>query len=222
MPQCTRSLACENRKHTSKSTTGSPEIPGLPCAMVLTVSFVVPGDRAFLSPSPRNAKHCRELISASRYQDRTTSPSAFGAFVACAISVHRIPRPTFVTIAIRPSFAGRGTGEVIEMICPTGRAEYFCAEDWTLKSALIALEEFDFWRNESLLGSHPFRHFRGAQVARPGKADKSTTMQANVTGYRPISQPARRRCSAPIGPATNSRNAEAAFGLFDRAAIEAE
>jgi hypothetical protein len=28
-------------KHTSIVTTGSPEIPGLPCAMVLTVSFVL-------------------------------------------------------------------------------------------------------------------------------------------------------------------------------------
>jgi hypothetical protein len=36
------------------------------------------------------------------------------------------------------------------MICPTGRAEYFCAEDWTLKSALIGLKKFDFWRNDLL------------------------------------------------------------------------
>jgi len=34
--QCTRSLACKNKKHTSKSTTGSPENAGIPCAMVLT------------------------------------------------------------------------------------------------------------------------------------------------------------------------------------------
>jgi hypothetical protein len=47
---------------------------------------------------------------------------------------------------------------VIEMICPTGRAEYFCAKDWTVKSALIWLEKFDFWRNDLLVGSHPFRH----------------------------------------------------------------
>jgi hypothetical protein len=37
------------------------------------------GDRAFLPPSPRNAKHCRELMPASRHQDHTTSPSAEGA-----------------------------------------------------------------------------------------------------------------------------------------------
>jgi len=32
------------------------------------------------------------------------------------------------------------------MICPTGRAKYFCAEDWTVDSALIELSKFDFWR----------------------------------------------------------------------------
>jgi hypothetical protein len=37
--QCTRSLACENKKHTSVVTTGSPDNAGIPCAMVLTVSF---------------------------------------------------------------------------------------------------------------------------------------------------------------------------------------
>jgi hypothetical protein len=36
--QCTRSLACKNKKHTSKVTTGSPDNAGIPCAMVLTVS----------------------------------------------------------------------------------------------------------------------------------------------------------------------------------------
>jgi hypothetical protein len=38
--------------------------------------------------------------------------------------VHRIPRPTSVTIAIRPS-CGRETGELVALICPTGKAEYF-------------------------------------------------------------------------------------------------
>jgi len=39
--RCTRSLACELKKHTSIVTTGSPVWSGLPCAMVLTVSFVL-------------------------------------------------------------------------------------------------------------------------------------------------------------------------------------
>jgi hypothetical protein len=32
------------------------------------------------------------------------------------------------------------------MICPTGRAKYFCAEGWTVESALIPLVKFVFSR----------------------------------------------------------------------------
>jgi hypothetical protein len=32
------------------------------------------------------------------------------------------------------------------MICPTGRAEYFCAEEWTVESALMLLAKFGFSR----------------------------------------------------------------------------
>jgi hypothetical protein len=51
----------------------------------------LPGDRACLPPSPRNAKHCRELMPASGHQDHTTSPSAIAPFVIGSIRVHRIP-----------------------------------------------------------------------------------------------------------------------------------
>jgi hypothetical protein len=92
----------------SKSTTVTPVSPGIPRAMVLTGSFVVSSvNRAFLPPSPRNAKHCRELIPASGYQDAKTSPSAIHALVRRARRVHRIPHPTFVTIAKRPSSRAR-------------------------------------------------------------------------------------------------------------------
>jgi hypothetical protein len=47
------------------------------------------------------------LISASGYQDHTTSPSASASPVLRRYSVHRIPHPTFVTIAIRPSYRAR-------------------------------------------------------------------------------------------------------------------
>ena len=35
------------------------------------------------------------------------------------------------------------------MICPTGRTENFCAEGWTVESALMVLRKLDFWRNGS-------------------------------------------------------------------------
>src|SRR5204862_5881466 len=39
--RCARSLACKNKKHTSIVTTVTPETPGIPRAMALTVSFAL-------------------------------------------------------------------------------------------------------------------------------------------------------------------------------------
>ena len=39
--RCARSLACKMKKHTSVVTTVTPETPGIPRTMVLTVSFVI-------------------------------------------------------------------------------------------------------------------------------------------------------------------------------------
>jgi hypothetical protein len=106
----TRSFVC---RKTHVVTTGEPSEAGIPCANGFN-GFLrgLPGDRAFLPPSPRNAKHCRELIPASRYQDATTSPSASCLRSSFASqSVHRSPRPTFVTIAKRPSLVGTGCAE---------------------------------------------------------------------------------------------------------------
>src|SRR3954466_772748 len=50
--QCTRSLACKIKKHTSVVTTGSPDQPGIPARNGFN-GFLrdLPGDRACLSPS---------------------------------------------------------------------------------------------------------------------------------------------------------------------------
>ena len=103
----TRSLACKTRKHTSKSTTGWPNNPAFPARRFYDLFRALPGDRAFLPPSPRNAQHCRDLISASRYQNHTASSSRAGAFVCCADPRPSHPAPTFVTIAKRPSCRAR-------------------------------------------------------------------------------------------------------------------
>ena len=68
----------------------------------------LPGDRALLSPSPARCESIgANLMPASRHQDHTTSPSASASPVLRRYSVHRIPHPTFVTIAIRPSYRAR-------------------------------------------------------------------------------------------------------------------
>jgi hypothetical protein len=76
--------------------------------MVLTVSFVLPGDRAFLSPSSAELPP-PDLTPASRRQDHTTSPSASALFVKSA-SASTASRPTLVTIAKRPSEGRDGIG----------------------------------------------------------------------------------------------------------------
>jgi hypothetical protein len=82
--------------------------PGLPCAMVLRLIRDLPGDHAWLPPSSaRRASVFANLAPASERQDHATSPSAPTPLVAQtlrpAMCVHRIPLPTSVTIASRPS-----------------------------------------------------------------------------------------------------------------------
>jgi hypothetical protein len=89
-------------------TTVAPESPGIPARDGFNSLFrALPGDRAFLSPSLADLSSAN-LTPASRRQDHTTSPSASQAhLVTSAARVHRIPCPTFVTIAKRPSVSGR-------------------------------------------------------------------------------------------------------------------
>src|ERR1700742_4360490 len=71
----------------------------------------LPSDRAFLplSPARRGTRVFANLTPASGRQDHTTSPSAASSLVRAGTAarrrrrVHRIPNPTLVTIAKRPS-----------------------------------------------------------------------------------------------------------------------
>ena len=71
-------------------------------------------------------------------------------------------RPAFVTIAIRP-FVGQD-GQLVELICPTGKAEYFCEQDWTGRIALICFNNLAFTRN-------------GPQAAQARSPEKSRHLQ---------------------------------------------
>src|SRR5580693_7007363 len=81
----------------------------------------------------RDAKHHRQLDASVRasgphgFAVRAQRHSSFD--VAC---VHRIPHPTFVTIAKRPSCEG-GTGKDVEVIWVKSELEYFCRRGWTDK-----------------------------------------------------------------------------------------
>jgi hypothetical protein len=88
---CARSLVCRMKKHTSIVTTVTPGSPGIPRAMVLTVSFVLsPATGLFCHRRPQD-HHLTSLTPASGRHDHTTSPSARSALVRCATCVHRIP-----------------------------------------------------------------------------------------------------------------------------------
>src|SRR5277367_5541297 len=103
-------------------TTGSPEHPAFLRNGFNGFLRALPGDRALLSPSPRNAKHCRELTPASGRQDHTTSPSALVPLVLGHDNGHRIP-PNVRDDGQRPSFRRDARSSRSDL--PDGLSEIF-------------------------------------------------------------------------------------------------
>src|SRR4051795_6961782 len=98
----------QNKKHTSIVTTVTPKTPGIPRAMVLTVSFA-------LSPVTGLSCHCRFALAAKLDASVGASePHDFAVRLTCcsskAPSASTTSRPAFVTIAIRPSVGRDGAG----------------------------------------------------------------------------------------------------------------
>ena len=91
-------------KHTSVVTTGSSGIirPSLRDDFN-DLLRALPGDRAFLPPSPQRGLSLKNLTPASGCQDHTTSPSATTPLVLRHHRVHRIP-PNVRDDGQRPSF----------------------------------------------------------------------------------------------------------------------
>src|ERR1700730_2398498 len=94
----------------------TPESPGIPRAMVYGLFRALPGDRAFLPPSPAKVAF-RELDASVG----ASGPHVFAVRLSAVrqerIRVHRIPPPTFVTIAKRPS-DGAGPNRYIADLAP--------------------------------------------------------------------------------------------------------
>ncbi len=146
-----------------------PRHPGLPCAMVLTLIRALPGDRLSCPhvTTTRDARCARHQLRDAR---TTRFPVRVLPFVrelllrmiligscapAAACRVHRIPLPTSVTIAIRPSAErnGRRIGliwgkrqaiyvfpkdltrlEPVEVVCPAGN----WSNTWHRASTLLS------------------------------------------------------------------------------------
>src|SRR6266481_9122269 len=66
----------QNEKAYELVTTGSPEKPGLPCAMVLTGSFALSSVTGLVCHHRQRKISSANLTPASGRQDHTTSPSA--------------------------------------------------------------------------------------------------------------------------------------------------
>jgi hypothetical protein len=140
----------------TRVTTSTPESPDVPARNGFTAYFALsPVTGLFATvareygwPAPGRADQTSaNLTPASGRQDHTTSPYAATSLVRVLLTahgflrtrpaipsrarrcrVHRIPCPTSVTIAKRPS-VWDGMTRLIEMFLPTTEAKYFCKWD---------------------------------------------------------------------------------------------
>src|SRR5204862_6511652 len=87
--------------HTSIQVSGNT--PTSPTQWLYGLLRALPGERAFLPPSPLRSLLLKNLAPASRRQDHTTSPYASAPFVKSA-SASTASHPALVTIAKRPSY----------------------------------------------------------------------------------------------------------------------
>jgi hypothetical protein len=107
--RCARSLACKNKKHTSIVTTVTPGSPGIPRAMVLTVSFVI-------SPVIGLSCHRHRQVTTCQLDAGVEAPGPHDFAVRLSVRsssdtlASTASRPAFVTIAIRPSCGTRRRG----------------------------------------------------------------------------------------------------------------
>jgi len=123
-------VSCANSHETNAHEhTGQRRQSGFPCAMLYGLYRDLPGDRAFLPPSP--ARLSASLTPASGCQDHTAFPYATTAFVIrrhCVTASHR----AFVTIAIRPSHRVRRAKH--RSFFWFWKSEYFCLKGLTFVS----------------------------------------------------------------------------------------
>ena len=112
-------------------TTGSPKHSGIPCAMVLAAySTLSPAIGLFCHRPRCDAQH-RHQVDASVEASGPHGLAVHDKRIRLLRRrVHRIPHPTSVTIAKRPS-DGCGTREEEPLICPSVKAKYFSVKDWT-------------------------------------------------------------------------------------------
>src|ERR1700736_6513027 len=108
--------------------------PAFPARWFTAYSALSPATGLSCHRHPREVLLPANLTPASGRQDHTASPSARVTLFSRNFRVHRIPPR--VRDDRDPPLSSGETGEAIEMICPTGEAEYFCKGGWTAKSLI--------------------------------------------------------------------------------------
>jgi hypothetical protein len=127
--RCTRSLVCKRLAHEHNSPQVHRFHTGIPCATVLRLISRSP--RGTGLDSPRHGPFiATRLTPASGCQDHTSSPSAGSRVRLARGLVHRIPLPTSVTMAIRPSLWKRNE-VTLHLIWVSGKAKYFSPDGLT-------------------------------------------------------------------------------------------
>src|SRR5579872_7200138 len=115
---------CTNEKvHEMLVTTGQANSPAFPARWFTTYSALSPAIGLFC----HRPRATRSVVASSR-QRRGAKTTRFrrpqhDGFVSCITRVHRIPRPTLVTIGQAPLFIGHGTRKEVPVICPSSQAK---------------------------------------------------------------------------------------------------
>src|SRR5262249_7219199 len=143
----TRSLACSERKHTSKSHHRLKPYHRHSLRDGFTVSFVLsPMTWLFCHRRRRDAKHRRQLDTCLGVSGPHDFAVRLKLIRLLSQGVHRIPRPTFRDDGEAPPRRDAERRGLIEMICPTGIAKYFLRHDWTGQIRLKCLNKSTFAR----------------------------------------------------------------------------
>ena len=110
--------SCAKEKHTSKSPQVRRSNPALPARVVLTASFVISSVNGLCCH--RRRPRCKSIVGQLDASVAASGPHDFAVCRWCFVRrkvlapdttcIHRIPRPTFVTIAKRPSWRARDAG----------------------------------------------------------------------------------------------------------------
>ena len=128
---CVRKIKCTQASH--HRFTGCP---GIPCAMVFGFLRALLGEPGFLATIiGAMRQHFADLISASGYQDHTTSPSASNALRLAHRRRPPHPAPNVRDDRDTPLVNGRGTRGDVPVICPSSQAHGLRPIGTTGKSA---------------------------------------------------------------------------------------